>query len=151
MKSNGAQLNIKLVFFFATFLPFISSANEPSCIETAMTQSDMNQCILLDYKKADAELNRVYRKIREIYKDDQLFLAKLKKSQLAWGKLRDADFELEYPYTNEPNYYGSSFSMCEFDFNTQLTLQRTKYLKRWLIGREDGDVCSGSQKSEYNM
>jgi uncharacterized protein YecT (DUF1311 family) len=145
-------LNIRVTLLFFVVLPFFSSANNgASCIETAMTQSSMNQCAGIGYKEADAELNRVYQKIREIYKDDKLLLSKLKKSQLAWIKLRDADFELEYPYTDEPNNYGSSFSMCASGFNAQLTLQRTEYLKRWLIGKEDGDVCSGSQKREWQL
>jgi len=41
--------------------------------------------------------------------------------------------------------------MCASSFNAQLTLQRTEYLKRWLIGKEDGDVCSGSQKREWQL
>lgn len=145
-------MNIKVTLLFIVILPFFSSANSgSSCIETAMTQSSMNQCAGIRYKEADAELTRVYQKIREIYKDDKILLSKLKESQLAWIKLRNANFELEYPYTEVPKYYGSSFSMCASGFNAQLTLHRTEYLKRWLIGKKEGDVCGGSQKSEWQL
>ncbi|MCG9723609.1 lysozyme inhibitor LprI family protein [Shewanella sp. Isolate7] len=140
------------VLFAFTFLSsFISASEGESCLANAMTQSKMNQCAGVGYKEADAELNRVYKQIREIYKDDAKFLGKLKKAQLAWIQLRDADFELEYPHTEDPSYYGSSFSMCASGHKTWLTLQRVEFLKRWLVGAEEGDVCSGSQMYQWRL
>jgi len=121
-------------------------ANEPkSCIETASSQRAMNQCAIESYRKADAELNRIYLKIKALYKDDKLFLEKLKTAQQAWIKLRDADLSLKFPHREKPNYYGSVFPMCEAIFETKLTLERIRFLKQWLTGAEEGDVCSGSQ------
>lgn len=49
-----------------------------------------------------------------------------------------------FPHADEPRYYGSVFPMCANGFKTQLTLERVSFLKKWLIGSEEGDVCSGS-------
>ena len=136
------RYTILIVFLFTS--SFLSASEDKGCLENAMTQLKMNQCAGVEYKEADAELNRVYKKIREIYKDDKLFLKKLKKAQLAWIKLRDADLELEYPHSADPSYYGSSFSMCAAGHKTWLTLRRVEFLKRWLVGAEEGNICSGS-------
>ena len=145
-------MNIKVTLLFIVILPFLSSANSrSSCIETAMTQSSMNLCAGIRYKEADAELNRVYKKIKGIYKDDKLFLDKLKTAQLAWIKLRDADFDLQYPHKKEPRYYGSAFPMCATGYKARLTFQRVEFLKRWLVGVEEGDVCSGSQMNQWQL
>lgn len=128
-------------------------AIEPqSCLETAMmTQLEMNQCGEAGYNEADTELNTIYKKIKEIYREDQVFLEKLKKAQLAWIKLRDADLDLQYPHADEPQYYGSVFPMCAAGYKAQLTLQRTEFLKQWLIGVEEGDVCGGSQMPQWRL
>lgn len=130
----------------------VSFAEEPkSCLETAMTQMDMNKCAGVGYKEADAELNRVYKRIKAIYKDNVLFLDKLKTAQLAWIKLRDADFDLQYPHKNEPRYYGSVFPMCAASYKARLTLHRVEFLKQWLVGVEEGDVCSGSPMNQWQL
>ncbi|MDC9728526.1 MAG: DUF1311 domain-containing protein [Methyloprofundus sp.] len=109
-----------------------------------MTQSEMNQCAGIALKEADAELNRVYSKIRQLYKDDDKFIGKLRDAQRAWIKSRDADIEMQYPYMRDSSYYGSSFPVCVSRYTAMITLQRIEYLKKWLIGVKEGDVCSGS-------
>ncbi len=114
------------------------------CLEVAVTQIEMNRCAGVEFSAVDFELNRVYKKIQEIYKNDRIFLEKLKTSQLVWIKLRDADIELKYPHSEGPSYYGSVFPMCASGFKTRLTMQRAEFLKQWLNGEEEGDVCMGS-------
>lgn len=128
-------------------------AVEPqSCLETAMmTQLEMNQCGEVGYNEADTELNTIYKKIKEIYREDRVFLEKLKKAQLAWIKLRDADLDLQYPHADEPQYYGSVFPMCAADYKAQLTRQRTEFLRQWLTGVEEGDVCGGSKMPQWRL
>ena len=70
---------------------------------------------------------------------------KLNNAQLTWTKSRDADFELKFPHIDEPNFYGSVFSMCSDEYKVHLTLQRVDFLKQWIIGSEGGDICRGSQ------
>ncbi len=104
----------------------------------------MNQCTNVGYKEADDELNRVYMKIKQVYKEDTVFLDKLKKAQLVWIQLRDADLELKYPHSDNNGYYGSALPMCMSQYKTSLTLKRVAFLKKWLTGLEEGDVCAGS-------
>ena len=120
---------------------------EQSCTEHT-TQFDMNECAKIEFQKADKELNRVYKLIRKLYKDDTVFLDKLHSAQLAWIKSRDADFDLKYPYTKNHEesrtHYGSIFPMCANNYKTQLTLARVEFLKQWATGIEEGDVCGGT-------
>lgn len=122
-----------------------------SCYQTAMNQTQLNQCAGMEYEDADKELNRVYKKVRVLYKDDKLFLQKLKKSQLAWIKLRDADFEMMYPHHNDSSAYGSVFPMCSSMYLAKLTMERVAYLKTWLSGADEGDTCRGSQMTDYDI
>ena len=120
---------------------------EQSCTKP-ITQLSMNECANVEFQKADKELNRVYKLIRKLYKNDQVFLDKLHSAQLAWIKSRDADFDLKYPYTKSHEesriHYGSIFPMCANNYKTQLTLARVEFLKQWATGIEEGDVCGGT-------
>ena len=51
------------------------------CYKKANSQYDLNSCANQDFMAADAELDRVYEMIRQEYKDDPLFLDKLKVAQ----------------------------------------------------------------------
>lgn len=117
-----------------------------TCLEKAMTQAEMNECANMDFQIADGELNRIYSAIQSRYSEDKLFLKKLKKAQLAWIKLRDADFEMQFPHADSPSYYGSIFPTCADSYKTDLTLKRVAFLKEWLIGVEEGDSCAGSKQ-----
>lgn len=119
-------------------------AGDASCLQKARTQLESNECSNIQYKEADAELNRVYNLIKKLYKDDKVFLEKLKISQRCWIKLRDADIDLQFPEEDKQKIYGSIFPMCASDLMTELTLQRVFFLKRWVTGAKEGDVCSGS-------
>jgi len=58
---------------------------------TAQTQAEMNICAGNEYKKADAELNQVYRKLVEMLDDAEK--SQLKSVETAWIKYRDANCE----------------------------------------------------------
>ena len=120
------------------------------CFEKAYTQGDLNLCSSISFKAADTELNRVYHLIRKVYAEDVIFLSKLKKSQLLWIKLRDADMEMMYPLENKEEY-GSSFAMCALTEKTNLTLQRVLHLKKWIAGSKEGNFCSGSIQNESSI
>ena len=77
-------------------------------------------------KEADAELNRVYRKVRQVYKQDKAFLEKLKLAQRAWIKFRDAHIASVFPI-EEPGYYGSVVNECHCWIYASLTAARTKF------------------------
>ena len=104
----------------------------------------MNQKAHKDFQKADKELNTVYQKILQEYKSDTAFIKNFKKAQKIWVQLRDAEMNAKYPTRKEG--YGSVEPMCWSMYLEELTVERTKDLKIWLDGIEEGDVCSGSVK-----
>lgn len=142
-------------FTLIGFTPLAAFAEENSdisaCYQEANTQFELNRCGGTDYATADAELNRVYRQIREIYKDNPVFLEKMEVAQHAWITFRDAEFDMKYPHADEPRYYGSVFGMCAPQYRTRLTLERVATLKQWLVGKEKGSVCGGSVMSSLYL
>ena len=110
------------------------------------TQNEMNIEYAAEFDKADKELNRVYRKIFAEYADDKVFLEKLKLAQRAWIKFRDAHMESLFPEEEKRLHYGSVYPMCYSIHMKKITEERTRQLKVWLEGIEEGDVCSGSVK-----
>lgn len=115
----------------------------------SQSQGDYNKTFGDSYKKADKELNEVYKTILTNYKYDTLFIENLKKSQRIWITFRDAELKVKYPET-EPGYYGSVYPMCVSTYLEQLTRERIKTLNQWIEGIEEGDVCAGSVKRKEN-
>lgn len=109
------------------------------------TQLDMNMQSQEKYSQADEELNSVYKKILVDYKNDAEFIKNLKLSQKIWIQFRDAEMKVKYP-DREIGYYGSMHPSCWSLYMTELTTERTKCLKIWLTGIEEGDACGGSIK-----
>jgi uncharacterized protein YecT (DUF1311 family) len=112
----------------------------------AQTQAELNRDACATYKSADAEMNRTYKQILNEYQRDNVFIEKLKIAQRAWIKFRDAGLESLYPDT--PSAYGSVNPMCRCIALAELTTERTKSLKRWIDGVEEGDVCAGSMRTK---
>jgi uncharacterized protein YecT (DUF1311 family) len=129
---------MKIIFIALCCLVSISAFSQ--------TQAEMNEEAFATYKKADKELNSVYKKILVEYKSDTAFIRNLKISQRIWVTFRDAELNMKYP-DREPYYYGSILPLCMANFLEKLTLDRIKTLKVWLVGVPDGDVCSGSVKT----
>jgi uncharacterized protein YecT (DUF1311 family) len=98
------------------------------------------------YKKADANLNNVYKQILSKYKTDTVFIEKLRKTQKIWIAYRDAELEMKFPAENKQLDYGSVYSMCVSLFLKELTEERTQKLNVWIDGEEEGNVCKGSVK-----
>ncbi len=113
----------------------------------AQTQLEMNTEAENSYLKADKELNSTYTEILKAYKSDTAFIKNLKTAQNIWIKFRDAEMKMKYP-DREPGYYGSIQPVCWYNYLEELTKKRTKELKIWLKGIEEGDSCSGSVKTK---
>jgi uncharacterized protein YecT (DUF1311 family) len=113
----------------------------------AQTQLEMNTEAGNSYLKADKELNSTYTKILKAYKSDTVFIKNLKTAQNIWIKFRVAEMKMKYP-DREPGYYGSIQPVCWYNYLEELTKKRTKELKIWLTGIEEGDSCSGSVKTK---
>lgn len=63
------------------------------CVDEARTQTDMNQCVAEDFRKADAELNEAYREL--MARLDAAAKAELRTAQRAWIAFRDAHCDFE--------------------------------------------------------
>ncbi|HZS08268.1 MAG TPA: lysozyme inhibitor LprI family protein [Blastocatellia bacterium] len=123
--------------------PISQSSRTESGVIPGQTQGEMNDEACGKYKKADAELNRIYNRILREYANDRIFLRKLKAAQRAWVIFRDAHLESIYP-DPDPHTYGSVNPMCRCTVLSELTNERVKTLKAWLDGIEEGDVCAGN-------
>ena len=112
----------------------------------AQTQTELNQEAYAEFAEADKELNNIYQNILRTYKSDSQFISKLKSTQRIWIEFRNAELEMKFP-KKDKSYYGSSYPMCKALYLKELTEERTKKLKVWLNGIQEGDVCQGSVKS----
>ena len=111
------------------------------------TQLEMNEAAQAKFNQADKQLNIVYKKVLTSYSRDSNFIAQLKASQRIWIQFRDAEMKMRFPEKDQSNY-GSVFPMCWYIYMEELTVERTKKLKLWLTGAKEGEVCSGSIKTQ---
>lgn len=128
------QITLTIFLFLSVLLSF------------GQTQLEMNQEADEAYKRADKELNMVYQKILKEYSEEVDFIKNLKQSQRIWIQFRDAEIDMMFPRKDDPQYYGSVFPLCWSNYMQTLTETRTKTLKLWLEGVEEGEMCSGSIK-----
>src|SRR6266699_4067192 len=123
-------------------LPLLLAAAGSTTV--AQTQLELNEKACESYKKADAAMNKTYQQILSRYRADTLFIQKLKAAQRAWISYRDAHLEALYPAADKRAAYGTVNPMCQCAALEELTVERTRILKQWVDGREEGDVCGGS-------
>ena len=109
------------------------------------SQSDLNLSAQRSYLEKDNELNQVYQEILTEYADNVEFIANLRNSERLWIKFRDAEMLMKYP-ENSGVRVGTVFTLCYFNYKTELTQKRIDTLKQWLEGEPEGEVCSGSVK-----
>lgn len=114
-------------------------------LSMAQTQDELNNDAKNKYDLAGKELTQVYNNILKEYKSDTTFIKNLKNSQKLWIQFRDAEMKVKFP-DHRPGYYGSVIPMCWSLYKEGLIWQRITVLKAWLVGTEEGDVCSGSIK-----
>ncbi|MDO3388733.1 lysozyme inhibitor LprI family protein [Gilvimarinus sp. SDUM040013] len=115
------------------------------CYATAYTQGAMNACAGAEAGGARERLEHTVTMLKQAYRDDEVFIKALMRSQLLFEKSLEADTYLKYP-NRDPNAYGSVYPMCQNAYQTGLIEQRIAFLQQWLDGVEEGDVCSGSIK-----
>lgn len=129
---------MKFIRFFLIYISF-------TIFSFGQSQLEMNGSVSGNLTKADQELNDIYNKVLKVYKSDAAFTKNLKKSQRFWIKFRDAEMKAKYP-KREAGHYGSMQPLCYTNYMAELTKKRTKELKVWLDGVEEGDSCAGSVK-----
>src|SRR5215470_17564693 len=108
-----------------TIAVVITLAFNDSIGASDQTQFEMNQEACGKYKKADAELNRIYQRVLRDYASDKNFVQKMTLAQRAWLAFRDAHLDSIY---SDPGTYGSANQMCRCIILGELTEGRIKSL-----------------------
>ena len=135
---------MKLVTWVIAFI--LAPAFNTSTGALSQSQSELNQAACESYKKADAQLNRIYNQILNDYAGDKNFVEKMRVAERAWIAFRDAHVNSIYPDPDTRRAYGSIHPMCYCALLEQLTNDRIKTLRMWTDGVPEGDGCTGSQK-----
>lgn len=112
----------------------ISSAHAADCAN-ASDQSIQNECADKDYKKSDAELNKLYQSIRGRLSNQPDAVKKLITAQKAWIAFRDAECDFASFRSQDGSVYPMLISMCR----DALTQTRAKDFKAYL-SCEEGDL-----------
>ena len=93
----------------------------------AQSQQEMNAQARKDFKKADAELNTIYKKVIALLPDAKS-VELLRKAQRAWVVFRDANAA----FHADGMRGGSAAPLLFYGQQTQLTQARLKHLQRYL-------------------
>ena len=97
-------------------------------------QSEMNQCAYEDFQKADKKLNDTYQALIKKAGNNKTYIKKLRVSQRAWVKFRDAELETMFSCDDENLRvcWGSMIGMLHPAAKQELTEERTKRLQRYI-------------------
>lgn len=101
------------------------SALMPSLVAYAQTQVELTAMAGTEYETADAQLNTVYKALREALKEEPERWKKVQAAQKAWIGYRDLMAEAECSHMEG----GSAQPMLRFGALTTLTEEQTKHLK----------------------
>jgi hypothetical protein len=96
------------------------------------TQAELNACAVQTLKRADAELNEIYGRIREANRDDKVRLRQLQAAQQLWLKQRDADLKALFSLALNENpqaKYGSVYFMEYAYAKARMTEDRARWLR----------------------
>ncbi len=106
-----------------------------TCDKSSSSQADLNECYGKAYKKADSELNAIYKQINERLKDRPATAKLLVAAQKAWIAFRDAECNFSTSASAEGSIYPMTQAICL----EGLTTRRIDELKNYL-GCEEGDL-----------
>ncbi len=114
-----------LSFAFLLYIVSFSYAYAADDCKNPQTQTDMNICSDLAYKKADEELNVTYKKALKILEgSDAAQIEKFKETQRSWIKYRD----LNCDYAVSGYEGGTIAPLIYATCMTELTQERTKQI-----------------------
>ena len=116
---------------------FTSAARADEC-DDAVDQPTLNACADQSFKKADVELNAVYKKLQSRKMDDAQAGKLLIAAERAWVAFRDAECEFDAA----DNIGGTIYPMIYSGCLERLTKARTEQLDRYLRCEEGEVACS---------
>jgi uncharacterized protein YecT (DUF1311 family) len=113
------------------------SAFADSCMDTATSQGQMNDCAHTAYRTADKTLNEVYRSASARVSGDAAAKKKLVAAQRAWIVFRDAECDFVASGTGE----GSAGPMVKLGCLEDLTRSRAATVQKYLDCPEGDLSC----------
>ncbi|MEO7028175.1 MAG: lysozyme inhibitor LprI family protein [Acidobacteriaceae bacterium] len=105
------------------------SAQYRACNEKANSQFEIHVCASDEAARADADLNRIYRKLLLLAAKKHGAVAKVKAAQRAWIVYRDSYIDAMYPANDKQAEYGSFFTTDVNNLSAKLTYQQIAALK----------------------
>ena len=133
---------MRLLFFLAMVVMALASlaptsiARADDCAN-AMDQATMNECANAAYQKSDAQLNALYKQIKQRLKGDgaatKLFVA----TQRAWVAFRDAECKFSSSAVSGGSIYPTVYAECL----DRLTKARVDDFKTYLACQEGDLSC----------
>jgi len=137
---NGLLITVAC-FGLGALMPFASS-HAADCAN-ASDQMTLNECANNDYKKSDAELNKLYKEIRNRLNQQPDTAKQLVAAQRAWIVFRDAECDFATFNSKDGSAYAMLVNMCR----DGLTQARIKDFKAYLAC-EEGDLSCPVPRKE---
>lgn len=106
---------------------FAQEKKQPEPCVNVLSQADMNICWGNVYKKADVELNKVYRKLVTMVDGEQT--QQLKEAQLAWLKYRDTNCAFVADMYKGGSLRPTVLATCLLDVTTNRTTELQTQIK----------------------
>jgi len=128
MRTNSKRVFLLLVIVAGLMMSggFAQQKKKAKPCGESGNQFELNQCAAKEYQAADAALNKVYGQLMSKLEDNHK--AKLKQSEIAWLKFREANCE----FSSFINEGGTAYPMVYNGCLTSMTNDRTKELKAML-------------------
>jgi uncharacterized protein YecT (DUF1311 family) len=114
-----------------------SIAQAADSCDPDLSHAELNECYGNAYKKADAELNVLYRQITARLKDNKATIKLLVAAQRAWVAFRDAECDFSASRDLGDNAYGLALAICL----DKLTGKRIDDFKNYLKCQEYAYDC----------
>lgn len=104
------RVAVLMIVAASAFLPYGREQNE-TCPDNPKTQLELNKCANEEAKRADAELDALYRELLSQPENDSVAVAKIEALRKAWVAYRDAYIEARYPAEDKQAAYGTIYPM----------------------------------------
>jgi uncharacterized protein YecT (DUF1311 family) len=100
-----------------------------TCVDKSQSQSQLNKCASDEAARADLELSSAYKGFLAKIAGDSLAIAKVRESERAWLRYRDAYIEAVYPAKDKQLAYGTEYPMDVDILSAKLTREHLVALK----------------------
>lgn len=124
-----------LAFALTIAVPSVALAQD-NCAN-ASDQTTLTQCADKSFRKADAELNVLYKRMRGRLKDDADTTKLLVATQRAWMSFRDA----ECNFASSSNSGGSMYPMVGSECREKEARSRIKTFQTYLNCKSEDGLC----------